>query len=192
MTNAKAAEADVLLCGYDIGFFDKSDIERWADRQIEAVDEPSAALIELAMLQSAHPLDVMRILRTFASPEPGLSIQNGAVNPCSSTIPRSVNRPNPSKSGRAQAANGRRTTGITRSFVLKSVTDSPTSMTCPRHSWPRTRYASPAGGNGLADAIISRSVPQIPTCRLLQRTSSANGVDGSGWKSICVADGLPG
>ncbi len=40
MSDAAATEADVLRCGYDVGYFDKSDIIAWADRQIAASDAP--------------------------------------------------------------------------------------------------------------------------------------------------------
>ena len=69
-----AAEADVLLCGYDVGYFDKADIERWVERQIESVDEPSSSLIDLAMIRNTHPVDVMNLLRTFGSPDAAASI----------------------------------------------------------------------------------------------------------------------
>jgi hypothetical protein len=60
-----AIEADVLCCGYNVGFFDKSDIVRWADSQIAAMDKPSDALLDLAMIRDAHPLDVIKLLKTI-------------------------------------------------------------------------------------------------------------------------------
>jgi hypothetical protein len=57
-----AAEAKILRCGFSIGYFDKSVIERWAERQIAAYDEPSIELIDLAILRNTHPIDVMNPL----------------------------------------------------------------------------------------------------------------------------------
>jgi len=75
MANAMSIEADVLLCGYDVGFFDKTDIERWADHQIAIIDEPSTELLDLSMIRNTHPLDVMNTLRKLGSADPLTSVQ---------------------------------------------------------------------------------------------------------------------
>lgn len=75
MSNVLSAEADVLRCGYDVGFFDKSDIETWADRQIEASTYPCTELLDLSMIRQTHPLDVMNLLRSFGPPDPATTIQ---------------------------------------------------------------------------------------------------------------------
>ena len=74
MIDRMAAEADILRCGYDLGFFDKPDIERWAERQIEAIEEPPLALIDLAMIRSASPVDVVNLLRQLGSTDPAASL----------------------------------------------------------------------------------------------------------------------
>jgi len=75
MSTDAATEADVLRCGYDVGFFDKSDIARWADQQIAAIDAPSMALIDLSMNRQLHPLDVMKLLRNFGQSNPSAIIE---------------------------------------------------------------------------------------------------------------------
>jgi hypothetical protein len=75
MSKVSFAEAEVLRCGYNVGFFDKSDIVKWADRQIEVTDNPSAALLDLSMIRQTHPLDVMKLLRCFGPTEPANSIE---------------------------------------------------------------------------------------------------------------------
>lgn len=62
-----SAEADVLRCGYDVGYFDKADIARWADRQIAATDDPCTELLDLSMIRQTHPLDVMKLLRSLGA-----------------------------------------------------------------------------------------------------------------------------
>lgn len=75
MSNVMSAEADVLRCGYNVGFFDKSDVEAWADRQIEASTYPCTELLDLSMTRQTHPLDVMNLLRSFGPPDPATTIQ---------------------------------------------------------------------------------------------------------------------
>jgi hypothetical protein len=70
-----SVEADVLWCGYDVGYFDKSDIARWADRQIAAVENPCTELLDLSMIRHTHPLDVMKLLRSLASADARATIQ---------------------------------------------------------------------------------------------------------------------
>jgi hypothetical protein len=71
-----AEEAEILRCGYKIGYFDKSHIERWAERQIAACDEPSATLIDLAMIRQTHPVDVLQLLRSLSqSVDPHVSVE---------------------------------------------------------------------------------------------------------------------
>ena len=63
ISNVTSTEANVLRCGYDVGYFNKSDIAQWADRQIEACDVPSDALLDLSMNRRLDPLDVIKLLR---------------------------------------------------------------------------------------------------------------------------------
>lgn len=65
--NAISVDANVLRCGHNVGFFDNSDIERWADRQIEASENPCSELLDLSMIGQTHPLDVMRLLQSFGN-----------------------------------------------------------------------------------------------------------------------------
>lgn len=67
MSGLLSVETAVLLAGYDLGYFDIAAIRRWADRQIELIDEPSEALLDLAMLHETNPIDVMKLLRTVGS-----------------------------------------------------------------------------------------------------------------------------
>lgn len=76
LINARAIEADVLLCGYEAGFFSKSDISQWADRQIAAIANPSAELLDLSMIRHTYPIDVMNLLRSLGSPDLNVRIQN--------------------------------------------------------------------------------------------------------------------
>lgn len=62
MDERASQEAEVLRTGFKLGFFGKRDIERWADRQIAAVDEPSSALIDLSMNQRLTSDDVLTLL----------------------------------------------------------------------------------------------------------------------------------
>jgi len=75
VSNDRSTEADLLRCGYDLGYFDKADITRWADRQIEACDSPPTELLDLSMIRDTHPIDVMNLLRTFGSPDSSTTIQ---------------------------------------------------------------------------------------------------------------------
>jgi hypothetical protein len=63
-------EADVLRCGYNAGYFNKADVERWAECKIAALDDPPADLIELATIQRTHPLDVIKLLTSLSSSMP--------------------------------------------------------------------------------------------------------------------------
>ena len=42
-----ARQAAMLCSGYRVGYFTDADIERWAERQINALDEPPLPLIEV-------------------------------------------------------------------------------------------------------------------------------------------------
>lgn len=75
MTNDRSIEADVLRCGYDIGYFDKSDIVRWADRQIAACNCPTTELMDLSMIRHRHPIDVIMLLRTIGSSDTTMAAQ---------------------------------------------------------------------------------------------------------------------
>lgn len=58
-------EAAILCCGYSIGYYADADIEHWAERQIDVLDEPPLALIELATLRDTYPIDAMNLLRSL-------------------------------------------------------------------------------------------------------------------------------
>jgi len=65
-----ANEAAVLRCGYRAGYFTKADISRWADRQIEAIEQPGSELLDLSMIRHTHPLDVMHLLHSVGAVAP--------------------------------------------------------------------------------------------------------------------------
>ena len=75
MSTLSTVEAAVLRCGYNVGFFDKTDLVTWADHQIEASANPSAKLLDLSMIRQTHPLDVMNLLRSLGPTDPATSIQ---------------------------------------------------------------------------------------------------------------------
>jgi hypothetical protein len=75
MSNSTTTEADVLRCGYDVGYFNKSDIERWADRLIAATEAPCYELLDLSILRNAHPLDVMKLLRSLGAADPAATLE---------------------------------------------------------------------------------------------------------------------
>jgi hypothetical protein len=65
----RATEADILRCGYGLGYFDNADIVKWADQQIISIDSPPTELLDLSMIRDAHPIDVMNLLRSVGSPD---------------------------------------------------------------------------------------------------------------------------
>jgi hypothetical protein len=75
MSDLVSTEANVLRYGYAVGYFEKSDIAQWADRQIEACDVPSDALLDLSMNRRLDPLDVVKLLQSFGEADPAASIQ---------------------------------------------------------------------------------------------------------------------
>ena len=75
MSHLRSTEADALRCGYDIGYFDKSDIANWADRQIEATEAPSIALLDLSVILHTHPLDVIKLLARLGAVDPATTIE---------------------------------------------------------------------------------------------------------------------
>lgn len=75
MANTISVEADILLCGFNVGFFDNSDIERWADRHIAAIEHPPIELIDLSMIRETHPIDVMKLLSSLGVTDLATSIQ---------------------------------------------------------------------------------------------------------------------
>lgn len=80
-----AVEAAVLECGYNIGFFSLRDVEHWAESQIAAVDRPTDALIDLAILRDTHPLDVMKLLKTVSGDLPAsesIAMRIGFIGHC--------------------------------------------------------------------------------------------------------------
>ncbi len=63
-------QAAVLCCGYSMGYYNEADIEHWAERQIDALDEPPLPLIELTTVRGMYPIDVMNLLRSLSSAFP--------------------------------------------------------------------------------------------------------------------------
>lgn len=68
MSNILATEADLLRVGFIVGYFEKADIICWADRQIEACDDPPTDLLDLSVIRETHPIDVVNLLRSLGSP----------------------------------------------------------------------------------------------------------------------------
>jgi len=68
--------AALLCCGYNIGYYTTSDIERWAVQQLDACDKPPMALIDLTILRDMNPIDVMNLLRSLGGTlSPSLTIE---------------------------------------------------------------------------------------------------------------------
>ncbi len=49
-------QAAILCCGYGMGYYKEADIEHWAERQIDALDEPPLPLIELTTIRGMYML----------------------------------------------------------------------------------------------------------------------------------------
>jgi hypothetical protein len=80
-----ADDADILRCGYNMGYFDKPDIERWADSQIAAIDTPADDLLNLSMIRETHPVDVLNSLKSLSAhtpPEQSVATQIGFIGLC--------------------------------------------------------------------------------------------------------------
>lgn len=75
MPDSISTEANLLRRGFDIGYFDKSDIARWADRWILAIDEPCLELFDLSLNRSLDPYDVSKLLRSLGPSESSASAQ---------------------------------------------------------------------------------------------------------------------
>ena len=63
-------QAAILCCGYSMGYYKEADIEHWAERQINALNEPPLPLIELATVRGMYPIDVMNLLRSLSGAFP--------------------------------------------------------------------------------------------------------------------------
>ena len=74
MADHSASEADVLRWGYESGHFDKPQIIDWADRQLEACDKPSHALIDLSLCRETDPRLVVSNLQSLGTNDPRLSL----------------------------------------------------------------------------------------------------------------------
>lgn len=59
-----------MRCGFNVGYFDKSDVAQWADRWILALEEPCDELFDLSMNRSMAPIDLAILLRNMGSSEP--------------------------------------------------------------------------------------------------------------------------
>lgn len=62
MLNSFSAEADILRCGYKIGYYEKSDIITWADKQIVAFDTPDDTILDLSMSHKTDPIEIEKLL----------------------------------------------------------------------------------------------------------------------------------
>jgi len=60
-----ALEAAVLSCGYNVGYFLTLTLSM-AERQIERHEDPSATIIDLALIRNTNPIDVMDMLRSLS------------------------------------------------------------------------------------------------------------------------------
>ena len=58
-------QANMLSCGYNMGYYSETDIELWAERQIDQLDEPPLVLIELATSRGVCPIDIMNRLNSL-------------------------------------------------------------------------------------------------------------------------------
>lgn len=74
MADHSASEADVLRWGYETGHFDKAQIIDWADRQLEACDKASNALIDLSLCRETDPRLVVSSLQLLATNDPRLGL----------------------------------------------------------------------------------------------------------------------
>lgn len=63
-------QAAILCCGYSMGYYKEADVEHWAERQIDALDEPPLPLIELTTIRGMYPIDVMNLLRSVSGEFP--------------------------------------------------------------------------------------------------------------------------
>jgi hypothetical protein len=73
--NMMSAEAGVLRCGYEAGYFQKADITRWADRYIAELPEPCIELLDLSMIRETPPSDVVKLLQALESLTPSAIIE---------------------------------------------------------------------------------------------------------------------
>ena len=55
-------EASLVRIGFAVDYFDKSAVERWADRQIAVIEVPPIELLDLSILRNTHPLEVRSLL----------------------------------------------------------------------------------------------------------------------------------
>ena len=60
-------EAAVLSNGFRRSYYTKADVERWAERKIESLPEPSLTVIELATLRDTYEQDVLHLLDSLRS-----------------------------------------------------------------------------------------------------------------------------
>ncbi len=58
-------QAQLLRCGYALGYYSKSQIESWAERWIADVDHPSLELIELATIRNVDEVEVLKLLESI-------------------------------------------------------------------------------------------------------------------------------
>lgn len=75
MPDSISTEANVLRCGFEVGYFDKPDIARWADRWILTLEEPCDELFDLSLNRRLDPIDIESLFRKLSSPEPDLPVQ---------------------------------------------------------------------------------------------------------------------
>ncbi len=73
MAGQLGIEAEVLWVGFQAGYFEKADIENWADRHIDAIDVPPDALLELSILRSTDEYAVLDLLGSLGSKTLGKS-----------------------------------------------------------------------------------------------------------------------
>ena len=77
MTTPCHIDADVLRCGYAIGYFNEGDIVIWADHLILATSNPSAELLALSMivLNKTCSIDVMNLRQSLSQIDSANSMQ---------------------------------------------------------------------------------------------------------------------
>lgn len=77
MSTEPIDEAVVLLCGFDVGYFDYDDIVKWADHQIVTTEKPADELLDLSMIQirKTHPTDVQNLLCNLSPTESSMRIE---------------------------------------------------------------------------------------------------------------------
>jgi hypothetical protein len=84
--NDLRTQAEIFAVGLEFGLIDVSEVVVWADRNIESLDDPPLALLDVSMASRANNLDVANFLRQLTGEPNSDDLLRGIIRMVSDSL----------------------------------------------------------------------------------------------------------